>query len=281
MKKIVLAVIVCALLAAGVAYGGYRFIQGQGERSGNNTQNMPQNGFAPKPPVNNRGGDLPAGGLVAGEISAVESDNITLKTGEEGSKIVFYSDKTKITVYEDITRADLAVKDKVMIAGNTGEDGTVMALSVQVGSSGVMNGMMNRQGRPDAEKNRDSGDQENDAKKIEFFSGEIISIANGVIVVKDGDGAETSFAVSDKAKYSKVSDGFGADLILGKIVMVAGTANTDGSITAKSIQIRPELPEISEQNRMRNPIQKNNPSGGETGNKNFNGRPGGGMFPGL
>jgi hypothetical protein len=284
MKKIFLIIVVCTLLVGGVASGGYFYIKGN--KTDNNAKNTPRNGSEDFGARRNTESGSPSrsnDGMVAGEILSVESGNITLKLSNESTKIVFYSDETKISVYENVAEADLAIGNKVTVVGNTGEDGTITAVSVQTGSSPAIEGMMNRQGGPGAaEAGNDKNKKSNDALTMKLLSGEVISAGNGAIAVKGSDGIETNFAISDKTKYSKISDGSGADLVSGKIIMVAGLANTDGSITAKSIQIRPELPEIPRQNRIKNAIPKNTPSDDEGGGSNRSMRRGGGMMlPGI
>jgi hypothetical protein len=253
MKKIIPVIIIAALLISGVAYAGYRYAQekktadglqnGQWKNQGANGSN--QNGTGAR-----RG----SGGMVAGEISAVEEDNLTLKLSDGGSKIVFYSDLTKITSYADIGARDLVAGDEVTVIGSKGENDGVTAQSVQVGSLQAGDSAARSSGG----QNANSGSPKNN--NMAFVSGQITAIADKSITVKSNDGSEKSIALAETAKYSKISDSTANDLAAGKIVMVAGTSNTDGSVTAKSIQIRPELPVIPKQNQLQNAPQRNVPS---------------------
>jgi len=79
----------------------------------------------------------------------------------------------------------------------------------------------------------------------DFTGGKIISKDDQSITVEltDTDGVSGSKIVffSDSTSISKTSEGTTVDLAVGTQVMVGGAANEDGSITAQTIQIRPEV----------------------------------------
>ena len=74
-----------------------------------------------------------------------------------------------------------------------------------------------------------------------IVSGEILSKDATSMIVKLRDGGSKIVLTSPSIKVEKTVDGLSADLIVGKSVMVTGTANPDGSVSATSIQIRPNF----------------------------------------
>ncbi len=277
MKKILPLIIISALLVSGVAYAGYRYVQGKKTAAG------PQNGQWQNQGGPNSGqkgaGMRRAGGMVAGEISGKGADNLTLKLPEGGSKIVFYSNTTKVVLYSDITAGDLVVGDEVTVIGNKGDGGGITAVSVQSGT--VLNknsapGAPNGQNTNSDVKNANGGRGGAGTGKMDFTYGQITATVDKGITVKISDGTEKSIALDSNTKYSKISEATTNDLIAGKIVVVIGTANTDGSVTAQSIEIRPELPVIPKQNQLQNAPQKNVPAG--QNNQGGGGQGGGARF---
>ncbi len=74
-----------------------------------------------------------------------------------------------------------------------------------------------------------------------IVSGEIISGDDQSVTVKLRDGGSKIIFFSSSTEISKFTSGAASDLGAGKIIMVSGKANQDGSVVAQTIQIRPEV----------------------------------------
>lgn len=75
-----------------------------------------------------------------------------------------------------------------------------------------------------------------------FTNGDIVSIDNNSITVKDRSGSSKIVYYSDSTIVGKTVSGAVSDLTVGESVMVTGTASPDGSVAAQNIQIRPATP---------------------------------------
>ncbi len=75
-----------------------------------------------------------------------------------------------------------------------------------------------------------------------FVGGSILSKDQNSITVKDQTGGSKIILLSNKTSVGKTTTTTPDDLLIGENVIVNGSPNTDGSITATNIQIRPTMP---------------------------------------
>jgi hypothetical protein len=104
-------------------------------------------------------------------------------------------------------------------------------------------GSGNMQGGPQMSGTPRNGNGQNGG----FVNGSIISKDETSITVKLINGGSKIVFFADSTEFSKFASGASSDLEVGKSVTVTGKTNSDGSVTAQSIQIRPEVPTGSPQ----------------------------------
>ncbi|MFA5012954.1 MAG: hypothetical protein WC520_00100 [Candidatus Paceibacterota bacterium] len=133
-KTSFLIVLILVIAVAGAFYGGMKYGQAKrGSFGGMDFQNMTaeqrqqmqQNGLSKNRQTAN---------MIMGEIINKDDKSITVKLPDNGSKIIFFSDATKVTKNADGTFDDLIVGENVTISGSANQDGSVTANSIQLKS---------------------------------------------------------------------------------------------------------------------------------------------------
>jgi len=90
-----------------------------------------------------------------------------------------------------------------------------------------------------------------------FVNGQIIAKDDKSITVKSADGGSKIIFLAASTQVTKSASGTIADLIDNVQVMVNGTTNPDGSVTASFIQIRPQTIGQGPQDAPGNPVMRN------------------------
>jgi hypothetical protein len=76
----------------------------------------------------------------------------------------------------------------------------------------------------------------------DMISGSIIAADDSSITIKTSDGSSKIVLISDSTSISKTEDASKSDLITGEEVMVTGTSNEDGSVTATRVSLGASIP---------------------------------------
>jgi hypothetical protein len=74
------------------------------------------------------------------------------------------------------------------------------------------------------------------------ISRQVISKDDTSLTIKTRDGSSKIILITGNTTVAKSAAGLISDIATDAMVMVLGNLNSDGSITANSIQIRPEMP---------------------------------------
>lgn len=85
--------------------------------------------------------------------------------------------------------------------------------------------------------------QNNQGNRVNFrpVAGEILNADDKSITVKLTDGSSKIVLLSDKTEINEATQTAKTALTAGKKVVVVGTANSDGSVTASTIQLNPQM----------------------------------------
>jgi len=78
-----------------------------------------------------------------------------------------------------------------------------------------------------------------------FVAGQVISKDSNSLTIQIAEGGSKIVFLATSTQVMKATEGNLGDISTGISVVVAGSANSDGSITAQSVQIRPERPQAN------------------------------------
>jgi hypothetical protein len=144
MKNQKMVFVVIAVIIAGAAfYGGMTYGKGKSTALPNfanmtaeQREQMRASGGlgAGRPGAGGAVGNT-GGGFVNGEIISKDDKSVTVKLREGGSKIIFFSDATKISKATDGALSDLEAGKQVMIIGKANADGSVTAETINLNAN--------------------------------------------------------------------------------------------------------------------------------------------------
>jgi hypothetical protein len=133
-------------------------------------------------------------------------------------------------------------------------------LVIAAGTGGFFGGMKYQQGKQRSNLRQFAGNRlgartgengtggNNNLVGFRPVSGEIIESDDKSITVKLQDGSSKIVLLAESTQFLKSLSGSKADLKVGDKVMVVGSDNTDGSVTAQNIQINPPARRTPESN---------------------------------
>lgn len=129
MKNKLVASVVAAVIVVGAGsfYGGMKYAQSQ-PRNGGQGQQFGMRAGA----TGSARGARVGGGVVAGEVLALDDKTVTLKLRDGGSRIVFLGESTTVGKTVAGNRSDIAVGEEVTAIGTPNDDGSMTAQSVQI-----------------------------------------------------------------------------------------------------------------------------------------------------
>jgi len=132
VKKIIPIIITLIIIGAGAFYGGMKYGQSKSPSSKFSSQNF-QNLSQEQRQQLSQGRTGGAGAnFLNGEVIAKDEKSLTLKMQDGGSKIVFFSDSTKISKTTEGSINDVEVGKTLSVGGKQNSDGSFTAETIQL-----------------------------------------------------------------------------------------------------------------------------------------------------
>lgn len=140
-KKILIFLAVFIFVGAGFFYGGMKYGQNKNVLTGTFPQNF-QNFSEEQRQQFSQGGSGErmvrqnglGGGIISGEVIEKDEQSLIIKTRENNSIIIFFSDSSRISKTIEETIEDINVGEEVAVAGEQNSDGSYTAKTIQVSS---------------------------------------------------------------------------------------------------------------------------------------------------
>ena len=134
MKKFLPVFIAIVIIVGGGAfYGGMKYAENKkfsGVRDGFvDFKNFPSGGQVR---LGSQGGKVGGVNFTNGEIISADDKSVTVKLPDGGSRIIFFSDSTKITKSAEGSGEDLKVGENIMANGTANDDGSITAETIEL-----------------------------------------------------------------------------------------------------------------------------------------------------
>jgi len=130
-NKIIAIVIGIVIIGGGAFYGGMKYQQNVNSQaiSAQRAQRTANFGAGQGNNQLMAGG---AGGFTGGEIIGKDDKSITVKSNDGSSKIIFFSNTTRIMKSAESSSGDLVAGEQISVNGTANQDGSITAQSIQI-----------------------------------------------------------------------------------------------------------------------------------------------------
>lgn len=131
--------ILLVVLVAGAFFGGYQY--GKSKNASANFGNRGNFQFANRNLTRQgQGGNrnMARDGSARGQIITKDTNSITLKLDDGGSKIIFFSTSTPVRKMIEVTLNDIKTGENIAVNGDQNADGSITARSLQLVTSSTI-----------------------------------------------------------------------------------------------------------------------------------------------
>ncbi|MBI5153100.1 MAG: hypothetical protein HZA36_01435 [Parcubacteria group bacterium] len=126
MNKNVMVGVAILLVGGGAFHGGVKYAENNRGNGGGGRGAFGQMGNG------GQRGVARGGGFTTGEVISKDDKSITLKLRDGGSKIIFFTESTKVMKNTDGPLKDIETGTQISTTGNANQDGSVNAQSIQI-----------------------------------------------------------------------------------------------------------------------------------------------------
>ncbi len=128
-QQTIITLIIAVAVGAGAFFGGMKYQQAKAPSMGINRQNVnAQNRFGGASGQGRQG----AGRPIIGDIISTDTNSITIKLADGGSKIILLGSSVTISKTSDGSKDDLKTGTKVGVFGTENSDGSLSAQNIQL-----------------------------------------------------------------------------------------------------------------------------------------------------